>query len=99
RPGLAADLVRRNVDLIVAPAGSAALAAKKATSTTPIVMMFPTDPVALGLVASLSRPSANVTGTTYAPGPGILAKQLELLKEAVPRANRVAVLTNPADPS
>ena len=97
-PGLAADLVRRNVDLIVAPAASAALAAKKATSAIPIVMMFPTDPVALGLVASLGRPSANVTGTTYAPGSGILAKQLELLKEAVPRATRVAVLINPADP-
>jgi ABC-type uncharacterized transport system substrate-binding protein len=96
-PGLAADLVHRNVDLIVAPAASAALAAKKATSTIPIVMMFPTDPVGLGLVSSLSRPGGNVTGTTYAPGSGILAKQLQLLKEAVPRATRVAVLSNPID--
>jgi putative ABC transport system substrate-binding protein len=98
-PSLASDLVQQNVDLIVAPAGSAALAAKKATSTMPIVMMFPTDPVELGLVASLSRPGGNVTGTTYAPGSGILAKQLELLKEAVPRATRVAVLSNPVDAS
>ena len=97
-PGLAADLVARKVDLIVAPAASAALAAKKATSSIPIVMMFATDPVELGLVASLSKPGGNVTGTTYAPDSGILGKQLELLKEAVPRANRVAMLWNPADP-
>lgn len=86
------------MDLIVAPAASAALAAKRATGSIPIVMMFPTDPVELGLVASLSRPGANVTGTTYAPDSGILGKQLELLKEAVPHANRVAILWNPADP-
>jgi putative ABC transport system substrate-binding protein len=98
-PSLAAELVRRNVDLIVAPAASAALAAKNTTSTIPIVMMFPSDPVELGLVASLNRPSGNVTGTTYAPGSGLLAKQLELLKEAVPRATRVAVLANPVDPT
>jgi putative ABC transport system substrate-binding protein len=97
-PGLAAELVGRKVDLIVAPAASAAMAAKNATRTIPIVMMFPTDPVELGLVASLSRPGGNVTGTTYAPDSGILGKQLELLKEAVPRANRVAILWNPADP-
>ena len=97
-PGLAADLVARKVDLIVAPAASAALAAKKATGSIPIVMMFPIDPVELGLVASLSKPGGNVTGTTYAPDSGIFGKQLELLKEAVPRANRVAVLWNPADP-
>jgi putative ABC transport system substrate-binding protein len=97
-PGLAADLVMRKVDLIVAPAASAALAAKKATATIPIVMMFPIEPVELGLVASLSKPGGNVTGTTYAPDSGIFGKQLELLKEAVPGANRVAVLWNPADP-
>jgi putative ABC transport system substrate-binding protein len=98
-PNLAADLVAGRVDLIVAPAGSAAVAAKKATSSIPIVMMFPTDPVELGLVSSLSHPGGNVTGTTYAPGSGIMAKQLELLKEAVPRATRIAVLWNPADPA
>jgi putative ABC transport system substrate-binding protein len=75
------------------------VAAKKATSSIPIVMMFPTDPVQLGLVASLSHPGGNVTGTTYSPGSGIMAKQLELLKEAVPRATRIAVLWNPADPA
>jgi putative ABC transport system substrate-binding protein len=97
-PGLAADLVMRKVDLIIAPAASAALAAKNATATIPIVMMFPIEPVELGLVASLSKPGGNVTGTTYAPDSGIFGKQLELLKEAVPGANRVAVLWNPADP-
>jgi putative ABC transport system substrate-binding protein len=97
-PGLAAELVARKVDLIVAPASSAAMAAKKATASIPIVMMFPVDPVELGLVSSLSKPGGNVTGTTYAPDSGILGKQLELLKEAVPRASRVAMLRNPADP-
>ncbi|HEV8256344.1 MAG TPA: ABC transporter substrate-binding protein [Casimicrobiaceae bacterium] len=97
-PDLAAELVRLKVDLIVAPAGSAALAAKNATSSIPIVMIFPSDPVEMGLVASLSHPGANVTGTTYAPGSGIFAKQLQILKEAIPRASRVAILWNPADP-
>jgi putative ABC transport system substrate-binding protein len=96
-PDLAADLVRRKVDLIVAPAGSAALAAKNATSSIPIVMIFPSDPVEMGLVASLSHPGGNVTGTTYAPGAGIFGKQLQLLKEAIPRATRVAILWNPED--
>ena len=98
-PELAAELVRLKVDLIVAPAQSAALAAKKATSSIPIVMIFPLDPVATGLVASLAHPGGNVTGTTFAPGPSIAGKQLELLKEALPRASRVAVLWNPADSS
>ena len=98
-PDLAAELVRRNVDLIVAPAGSAALAAKNATSSIPIVMIFPSDPVELGLVASLSRPGGNITGTTFTPGPAIFGKQLQILKEAIPRASRVAILWNPADPS
>jgi putative ABC transport system substrate-binding protein len=74
------------------------MAAKKATGSIPIVMIFPTDPIELGLIASLSRPGGNVTGTTYAPDSGILGKQLELLKEAVPSANRVAILWNRADP-
>src|ERR1700680_4046501 len=63
-PDLAAELVRRKVDVIVAPAGSAALAAKNATSSIPIVMIFPSDAVEMGLVASLSRPVGNITGTT-----------------------------------
>ena len=98
-PELAAELVRLNVDLIVAPAGSAALAAKKATSSIPIVMIFPSDPVELGLVASLSRPGGNITGTTFTPGAEIFGRQLQILKEAIPRASRVAVLWNPADQS
>ncbi len=97
-PDLAAELVRRNVDLIVAPAGSAALAAKNATSSIPIVMIFAVDPVAMGLVASLARPGGNVTGTTFAFSPEIFGKQLQILKETVPHASRVAFLTNPADP-
>src|SRR6266480_1702013 len=68
-PDLAAELVRRKVEVIVAPAGSAALAAKNATSSIPIVMIFPSDPVEMGLVASLSRPGGNLTGTTLTPGP------------------------------
>jgi putative ABC transport system substrate-binding protein len=96
-PDLAAELVQRKVELIVAPAGSAAAAAKNATSSIPIVMIFPSDPVAMGLVASLSHPGGNVTGTTYAPGPGIFGKQLQILKEVIPHASRVAILWNPAD--
>ncbi|HEV2041641.1 MAG TPA: ABC transporter substrate-binding protein [Casimicrobiaceae bacterium] len=98
-PGLAAELVRNKVDVIVAPAGSAALAAKNATSSIPIVMIFASDPVETGLVASLRRPGGNITGTTFTPGPEIFGKQLQILKEAVPRASRVAVLSNPADAS
>jgi putative ABC transport system substrate-binding protein len=97
-PELATELVRRKVDLIVAPAGTAALAAKHATSTIPIVTIFPADPVELGLVASLSRPGGNVTGTTYSTGSDFFRKQLQLLKEAVPGASRVAILGNRADP-
>jgi putative tryptophan/tyrosine transport system substrate-binding protein len=98
-PALAAELVRHKVDVIVAPAGSAALAAKNATSSIPIVMIFASDPVEMGLVASLRRPGGNITGTTFTPGPEIFGKQLQILKEAVPHASRVAVLSNPADPS
>jgi putative tryptophan/tyrosine transport system substrate-binding protein len=96
-PSLAAELVAQKVDLIVAPAGTAALAAKKATSSIPVVMIFPADPVGLGLVASMRRPGGNVTGTTSTPSPEIFGKQLQLLKEAVPRATRVAILVNPVD--
>jgi putative ABC transport system substrate-binding protein len=98
-PALAAELVRQQVDLIVAPAGSAALAAKNATRTIPIVTIFASDPVETGLVASLSRPGGNVTGTTFTSGPEIYGKQLQILKDALPHAARVAVLWNPADQS
>jgi len=95
---LAADLVRSNVDVIVAPAGSAALAARNATKSIPIVMMFPTDPVELGLVSSLGKPGGNVTGTTFTPGPQIFGKQMQLLRETVPHAARAAYLWNPGEP-
>jgi putative ABC transport system substrate-binding protein len=98
-PDLAADLVRQKVDVIVAPAGSAALAAKNATSSIPIVMIFPSDPVETGLVASLREPGGNITGTTFTPGPEIFGRQLQILKESVPGISRVAILSNPADPS
>ena len=97
-PALAAELVRDKVDVIVAPAGTAAMAAKSATTEIPIVMIFPSDPVGSGLVASLARPGANVTGTTFTAGPEIFAKQLQILNEAVPKVSRLAVLRNPADP-
>jgi len=96
-PDLAAELVLDNVDVIVAPAGPAALAAKSATSKIPVVMIFPSDPVEMGLVASLRRPGGNITGTTFTPGPEIFAKQLQILKETVPTMSRLAVLMNPAD--
>src|SRR5262249_28155667 len=98
-PDLAAELVRRKVDVIVTPGTSAALAAKMATSSIPIVMAFPNNPVELGLVTSLGRPEGNVTGTTSALGLEIFGKQLQLLKEAIPHASRVAILRNPADAS
>ncbi len=98
-PGLAADLVRLKVDVIVVPAPLNARAAKEATRTIPIVMAGSVDPVADGLVTSLARPGGNITGLTGAVGPEIGGKRLELLKEAVPKVSRVAVLSNPANPS
>ena len=96
-PGLARDLVLRNVDVIVAPAASAALAAKHATSTIPIVMIFPNDPIGQGLVSNLRRPEGNVTGTTNIPISDMLGKRLQILKEAVPKATRVALVYDPTD--
>jgi putative ABC transport system substrate-binding protein len=90
-PELAAELVRLKVDLIVAIVNQPALAAQKATSTIPIVMMNVADPVALGLVASLARPGGNVTGFT-ALAEELITKRLEVLKDAVPKLDRVGVL-------
>lgn len=95
---LAVELVRLKVDLILAGNTQAAVAAKNATKTIPIVMGTSADPVALGLVESLSRPGANVTGLSYSVGAGTLTKQLELLKDAT-RAARIAVLANPGNPA
>jgi len=88
---LAAELVRLKVDVIVTDNTGAALALKKATSTIPIVMTTSTDPVGSGLIASFARPGGNVTGLTSVTGE-IGGKHLELLKEIVPRLNRVAIL-------
>jgi len=90
-PTLAAELVRLNVDVIITSGPTATRPAKGATSTIPIVMTFDDDPVGSGFVASLARPGGNITGlSTLAPE--ISGKQLELLKEIVPRLNRVAVI-------
>jgi putative ABC transport system substrate-binding protein len=93
---LAADLVRQKVQVIVASSQAPALAAQRATKTIPIVMVNATDPVEVGLVASLARPGGNVTGLSQQLTPEIRAKQLQLLKEALPRVSRVAVLRSPA---
>ena len=99
-PDLAAELVRLDVDVIVAAATPAAIAAKKATGTIPIVMVGVGDPVGSGLIASLAHPGGNVTGLTFSGASmDIYAKQLELLKEAVPKVRRVAILSNPTNPA
>jgi putative ABC transport system substrate-binding protein len=92
-PDLVSELVSLKVDVLVAASSPGALAAKKATGTIPIVMVA-TDPIGLGLVASLARPGGNVTGLSYF-NEAILAKRLEMLVEFVPGLARVAVLKNP----
>ncbi|MBI3458378.1 MAG: ABC transporter substrate-binding protein [Candidatus Rokubacteria bacterium] len=97
-PALASELVALKVDLLWASSDPGALAAKHATATIPIVMVGVSDPVAAGLVPSLARPGGNLTGLTWDPGPDVIGKELELLKEAVPAASRVAVLWDPDFP-
>ena len=95
-PSLAAELVSLKVDLVVVVGNLRTRAVKEATSTIPIVMVYVLDPVEGGLVASLARPGGNVTGLTFTAGPEIAGKYLELLKEAVPKLSRVAVLSGAA---
>ena len=92
-PALAAELASQHVAVIVA-AGAAALAAKNATATIPIVFSIPEDPVGLGLVASLGRPDGNATGVNFFVGE-LGAKQLGLLHELIPAATRIGLLVNP----
>jgi putative ABC transport system substrate-binding protein len=94
---LADELVRLKVDLIATSSTPAALAAKQATSTIPIVIGFAADPVGSGIVHSLAHPGGNITGWTH-QGADLRAKYLELLKEAVPEATRFGVLWNPVNP-
>jgi putative ABC transport system substrate-binding protein len=94
---MALDLARLNVDVIVATFPAAVLSAKRATTTIPIVMVNTPDPVELGLVASLARPGGNITGLSTL-SVDVSIKQLELLRDAIPRLSRVALLWNPDSP-
>jgi len=96
-PGLAAELVRLNVNVILAGSSPGVLAAKNATATIPIVMVTTGDPVTSGLVSSLARPGGNITGVT-ALSDALGGKRLQLLTQAVPGVARVAVLVNPTYP-
>jgi putative ABC transport system substrate-binding protein len=97
-PPLAAELVALKPDLLVGPSPQVALALKSATAAIPIVFVAVFDPVAIGLVQSLSRPGGNITGlATYAPGDWI-AKRIEILRELIPSASNIALLVNPTNP-
>jgi len=96
---LVAELIRLKVDVIVTTSSATTWAAKDATRSIPIVMTVSADALGEGLVTSLARPGGNITGMTYLVGPEIAGKQLQLLKDLVPNAMRVAVLTNPTNKS
>ena len=93
-PGVARELVQLRVDVIVAVGSAAVQAARDVTSSLPIVIFTGADPVAQGWVASLARPGGNITGVVIGPETRLVDKRLQLLKEAVPRATRVAVLAS-----
>jgi putative tryptophan/tyrosine transport system substrate-binding protein len=97
-PALAAELVALTPDLIIAPGPQAALALKSATTTIPIIFMSVADPVGLGLVQSLSRPGGNITGLATMVPDDFGAKRLEILRELVPGASKIALLANPNNP-
>jgi putative ABC transport system substrate-binding protein len=96
-PAMAAELVRRPVDVILAQSPPAALAAKAATTTIPIVFVVGLDPIAAGLVESLGQPSGNATGMTLLTAP-LSQKRIEGLRELVPKATAIAMLANPLSP-
>ncbi len=98
-PRLAQDLVRLKVDVIVTGSYQHVIAAKQATTTIPIVMVYVRDPVGAGFVASVSRPGGNVTGLSQDVGAEIAGKRLALLKELIPQLSRVAALVDPGFPS
>jgi len=97
-PALATELVRLKVDVIATSTTPAALAAKRATTTIPIVIGFAADPVGSGIVSSIAHPGGNITGWTHLAGLEFRAKYLELLKEAMPKATRFGLLWDPANP-
>ena len=96
-PALAMELVRLKVDVLLTYGTPGTFAAKRATTTTPIVMMYVGDALAAGIVASLPRPGGNITGSTYFLSE-LMVKRLELLKEAMPHIVRVAILVKPDNP-
>ena len=98
-PGLAAELARLKTDIFVTGATAAAVAAREASRSTPVVTFLANDPVGAGLATSLARPGGTVTGLTVTAGPEFIGKQLELLKSALPSISRVAILLNRESPA
>jgi putative ABC transport system substrate-binding protein len=96
-PDLASELVRLNVDVLISEGTPQSVAAKRATTTTPIVMMGVGDPVGNGLVASLARPGGNITGAAMFPTVDVVVKGLQLLKEIAPSISRLAILWDPTN--
>jgi putative ABC transport system substrate-binding protein len=95
---LVAELVQQEPDVLVASSNEATLAAKRSVTTIPIVMMNVSDPIGQGIIASLARPGGNITGVEQDDAAEISSKRMQLLKDAVPRATKVAVLFNPDEP-